>query len=91
MTQSYLCYLSVSSTLPSFDSPPDMSNSNWSKEAMFALLSVLFVVLVPCIGLLLRLCLIKWRPQTALHGTRKVGGGYVSSLPQKLIKLPRGR
>lgn len=33
------------------------SSSTWSKEAVFGLLGVLVVVILPCIGLLMRFCL----------------------------------
>jgi hypothetical protein len=31
----------------------------WSKEALFGLLGVLVVIIVPCVGLLLKYCLFK--------------------------------
>jgi hypothetical protein len=38
----------------------------WSKEALFGLLGVLVVVIVPCIGLLVRFCVMRWASATAL-------------------------
>lgn len=38
----------------------------WSKEALFGLLGVLVVIVVPCIGLLVRFCVMRWASTTAL-------------------------
>ncbi|OAL01436.1 hypothetical protein IQ06DRAFT_141266 [Phaeosphaeriaceae sp. SRC1lsM3a] len=37
----------------------------WSKESLFGLLSVLAVFLLPCLGLLLRLCIARCRVATS--------------------------
>jgi hypothetical protein len=53
----------------------------WSKEALFGLLGVLVVVVVPCIGLLVRLCVMRWASATAF---RDIGTCAVAtSLPHQ--------
>jgi hypothetical protein len=45
------------------------TNSSWSKEQIFGLLSVLVVILLPCLGLLLRLCITKCRSRRVHEST----------------------
>jgi hypothetical protein len=39
---------------------PVQENARWSKEEIFGLLSVIFVVLVPCLGFALRCLIVKY-------------------------------
>jgi hypothetical protein len=53
-------YLSESSpTYTQRDSSPSISDPAWSKQDLFGLLGILFVIIVPCVGLLLKYCVLR--------------------------------
>lgn len=53
---------------------PSIADPSWSKESLFGLLSVLAVFLLPCIGLVIRLCIARCRTSKS---TRSPGIGMV--------------
>jgi hypothetical protein len=65
----YLSYTFVDSSIlirrsaTTFDDTgtSSITQSSWSKEAIFGLLGVLVVLIVPCLGFLLRLCVMRLR------------------------------
>jgi len=46
----------VSSSAPEHS----LADGSWSKEALFGLLGLILIVAVPCIGVLLKLCLFRY-------------------------------
>ena len=54
-----ICVFTASVTEP--DPIDAIASSHWSKESLFALLGVLTVVLVPCVGILLKTWLARRR------------------------------
>lgn len=60
------CHLDAASltflvtTVPSSAPEYSLADGNWSKEVLFGLLGLILIVVVPCIGVLLKLCLSRY-------------------------------
>jgi hypothetical protein len=46
---------------------PDIPHSQWSIEVIFALLSMFLMVLIPCVGLVLRICIARRKTSYSLQ------------------------
>jgi len=55
----FTCYIDVDAQA---HDELSITQPQWSKEALFGLLSILVVILLPALGLLLRICIAKYRP-----------------------------
>lgn len=76
-------------TISALTPTPDqtITDPEWSKESLFALLGVVIVVLIPCLGMLLKMVIVKRRASKS--SSKQVEGYSVLHLLENTILMAK--